>query len=188
MMRWLVVFAVVGSAWGQGIQEAPDEVAREVVREKKMPTTLEAEATPTPEPTPEPGPFEVRSVDEAVADFFEKIEADQVERAYEELTLGTVVATRPEEAARLRDQTQAALDAYGPTFGYELLATERVGESLERRTYLLKGDVLPLRWRFYFYSGNGDWKLVDLRVDDDLVKTVDENGVSDRLTVGSNGS
>ncbi len=178
MLRWLVVFAVVGSAWGQAIQEAPDEVAKEVVREKKMPRTLPVEATPTPEPTPVPGPFEVRSVDEMVADFFEKIEADQVERAYEELTAGTVVATRPEEAARLRDQTQAALDAYGPTRGYELLKTERVGKALERRTYLLKAEVLPLRWKFYFYAGGGDWKLVDLRVDDDLVKTVDEDGVA----------
>jgi hypothetical protein len=174
-MRWVFVFLVMmGSAFGEGIQGAPAEVVKEPVREKKMPRELRAE--PVAAETPEPPKFEVRSPDEMVAAFFSKIEADEVEAAYEELTADTVVASRPEEAARLRDQTQAALDAYGPTRGYELLETERVGESLERRTYLLKGEVLPLRWKFYFYAGAGDWKLVDLRVDDDLVKTVDENG------------
>ncbi len=163
----------LGSVGAQGIQEAPADVPKDVVRDTKMPRELRAE----PVATPVVPKFEVRSVDEMVAGFFERIEADEVEAAYEELTAGTVVATRPEEASRLRDQTQAALDAYGPTHGYELLETERVGKSLERRTYLLKGDVLPLRWKFYFYAGSGDWKLVDLRVDDDLVKTVDENGV-----------
>ncbi len=163
---------MTGTALGQGIQEAPAEVVKEPVREKKMPSELK----PEPVATPEAVAFEVRSVNDMVEAFFSKIEADQVEAAYEELTAGTVVASRPEEATRLRDQTQAALDAYGPTHGYELLETERVGESLERRTYLLKGEVLPLRWKFYFYAGEEEWKLVDLRVDDDLVKTVDENG------------
>lgn len=177
-----------GAALGQEapeakIVDAPPEVARESSQARKLPRELKAEPVPTPTPAaqqtagPSATSTEPRSPDEMVAEFFESIEAEEVEAAYDGLTAGTVVAGRPEEAARLRAQTQSALDAYGPTHGFALVEREQVGDFLERRTYLLRGEVLPLRWKFYFYDakGSGDWKLVDLRVDDDLVATVDEN-------------
>ncbi len=175
-----------GFAQEDGIQNAPPEVREESATPKKLPRELKAEpvATPTPlaaeEAVASPTPMlEKRTPDEMVKAFFTEIEADKVDAAYEGLTAGTVVASRAEESKQLRMQTQTALDAYGPTHGYALISKERVGDFLERWTFLLRGELLPLRWKFYFYDaiGDGSWKLVDLRVDDDLVTTMDENGV-----------
>lgn len=185
-----ILLGWVASAGAQeaGIQDAPPEVREESATPKKLPNELKAEpvATPSPADSPEavvsPTPeMDKRTPDEMVEAFFIEIGADRVDAAYEGLTAGTVVASRAEEAKQLRTQTQTALDAYGPTNGYELVSKERVGESLERWTVLLRGELLPLRWKFYFYDavGDGSWKLVDLRVDDDLVATMDENGVAD---------
>lgn len=183
-----VGWCAVGFAQGTGIQNAPPEVREESAEPKKLPMELKAEPVATPEATAVPesaptpaAPLEKRTPDEMVKAFFAEIEADRVDVAYEGLTAGTVVASRAEESKQLRMQTQAALDAYGPTYGYELVSKERVGDLLERWTFLLRGELLPLRWKFYFYDGVGDgsWKLVDLRVDDDLVTTLDENGVAE---------
>lgn len=177
-----------GFAQEAGIQNAPPEVRKESTTPKKLPRELKANPVATPTPTdsseavasatPVMGK---RTPEEMVGAFFTEIEADRVDAAYEGLTVGTVVAARAEEAKQLRTQTQTALDAYGPTKGYEIVSKERVGDFLERWTILLRGELLPLRWKFYFYDAAGDgwWKLVDLRVDDDLVATMDENGVVD---------
>lgn len=181
----------VSFAQETGIQNAPPEVREESGVPQKLPRELKAEPAATPEPIASPNvaptpsaPVERRTPDEMVSAFFAEIEADRVDAAYEGLTAGTVVAERAEEAKQLRTQTQTALDAYGPSHGYDVVATERIGEFLERRTVLLRGELLPLRWKFYFYDaiGDGSWKLVDLRVDDDLVATMDDNGVAEPMT------
>lgn len=185
----LVGILIVGVGFGQEspkpkITDAPPDIPRAPSQARKLPKELKAEPSPTATPdapaasaTPDATSRGPRSPDEMVSEFFEAIEADRVEEAYTGLTAGTVVAERPEEAARLREQTQTALDAYGPSHGFALVGQEQIGEFLERRTYILRGELLPLRWKFYFYdaTGTGDWKLVDLRVDDDLVATMDEN-------------
>jgi hypothetical protein len=51
---------------------------------------------------------------------------------------------------------------------------EKLGTHLLRRTYVLAGDQLPLRWKFYFYKPADRWKLIDLRIDDAIVEWFDE--------------
>lgn len=113
---------------------------------------------------------------EQVAAFYQALGQDRVEDAYGALVQGAVLAERPEDWQRLKDQTQRALDSYGLLHGYELLEEKNVGASLRRLTCLSLNHDLPLRWRFYFYRNPEGWKLVDLRVDDGLVELFGELG------------
>ena len=179
----------------QKIQNAPQEVTKPSAVPRKLTNELPSQATPTPTPGPtatpditttatsltiqpaaEPDP---RTPEEVVSDFFSALQKDNVDVAYEGLSAGTMLATKGEQSRELRARTQGAMDAYGPIKGFELVKTDRVGALLERRTYVLHGEVLPLRWKFYFYKGSGDWKLVDLRVDDALIDLFDDAGVTE---------
>lgn len=198
-MKILFCFAVIifspSTLLAQKIENAPREVTTPSSVPKKLTNELPSRATPTPTPTPAtpdtqpsrssvsiqaPDAPDPRTPEEVVADFFKALQNDHVDAAYEGLSAGTMLATKGAESRELRAHTQGAMDAYGPIKGYELVKTDRVGDLLERRTYVLHGEVLPLRWRFYFYKGSGDWKLVDLRVDDALIDLFDDAGVTDK--------
>lgn len=182
-------------AQAQKIENAPPEVTKPSAVPKKLTNELPSQANPTATPAPtatpngtlavasltvqpaaEPDP---RTPEEVVTDFFSALQKDNVDAAYEGLSAGTMLATKGEQSRELRARTQGAMDAYGPIKGFELVKTDRVGTLLERRTYVLHGEVLPLRWKFYFYKGSGDWKLVDLRVDDALIDLFDDAGVTE---------
>ncbi len=187
------ILACSGSLRAQKIESAPPEVTEPSVQPKRLTNELPSRATPTPTPAPSPTPTgtpavtslviqppaerDPRTPEEVVGDFFSALQKDNVDVAYESLSAGSMLATKGEESLELRATTQGAIDAYGPIKGFELVKTDRVGALLERRTYVLHGEVMPLRWRFYFYKGSGDWKLVDLRVDDALIELFDEVGV-----------
>jgi len=185
----------VGSVVAQKIENAPREEMVPSAIPRKLTDQLPSKATSTPtatpaaspEPTATPSSLSIeapsapdpRTPEQVVVDFFTSLQNDQVDAAYEGLSAGTMLMTKGEESRELRARTQSALDTYGPVHGFELVKTDRVGDLLERRTYVLHADVLPLRWKFYFYKGSGSWKLVDLRVDDALVELFDEAGVTD---------
>lgn len=184
-----LITAIASPVLGQ-IQPAPPEVERTPGGQRRMPDQLPTptpaptpESTPTPAPTPPslsiPAPAvpDDRTPDQIADDFFNALKNEDVEGAYEKLAAAEMIRARGEESRALRAQTQQAMDAYGPTIGHELVKIERVGDLLERRTYVLHGEVLPLRWRVYFYKGSGSWQVVDLRVDDALVELFDESGV-----------
>jgi len=181
----------------QKIENAPQEVTKPSSIPRKLTNELPSQATPTPTPAPTATPSpngtptvtsltiqpaaerDPRTPEEVVSDFFSALQKDNVDVAYEGLSAGTTLATKGEQSRELRARTQGAMDAYGPIKGFELVKTDRVGALLERRTYVLHGEVLPLRWKFYFYKGSGDWKLVDLRVDDALIDLFDDAGVTE---------
>lgn len=171
-MRVLLVLAACCScAVAQsGIQNAPAETtSTPSVAPKKLPAKLE---TPTPTPQPE---APRRSPDEVASSFFDLLKADKVDAAYDTLKLELGISERnPDEARKMRDQTQKALDAYGPAVGYEMVLEEKLGTHLMRRSYLLIGSVLPLRWKFYFYKPADRWMLIDLRIDDGIPEWFDE--------------
>jgi hypothetical protein len=172
------LISVTGSTvvLAQKIESAPPEIREAPSSPKKLTDSLPVKPTPTPETAPRK--VDKRTPEQVVTEFFTALQADQVDAAYESLSAGSMLATKGQESSDIRSRTQQALDAYGPFSGFELIKTEHVGAHLERRTYLFLGEVLPLRWRFYFYKGSGEWKLVDLRVDDALVELFDEVGTS----------
>lgn len=111
---------------------------------------------------------------QAAGTFFSSLQNGQIDEAYATLTKGSKIGESPEELQTLKAKTTEAIQAFGAIQGYELLETKAVGANLMRRTYLSLGRDFPLRWRFYFYRTIGQWRLVDLRVDDRLSGMFDE--------------
>lgn len=131
----------------------------------------------TPVPANSAGTLRAGGIDEpgqAAADFFTLLQKGQIDEAYANLTKGSKIGERPEELQTLKSKTTEAIQVFGVILGYELIETKLVGASLMRRTYLSLGKDFPLRWRFYFYQTGGQWRLVDLRVDDRLGGMFDE--------------
>jgi hypothetical protein len=158
----LVVLCSLAVARAEKIESAPPEAASTPVVSKKLPDKLEK--LPPPEQPK-------RTPDEIIATFFASLKADRVDAAYDTLKAEFAMADRGEnEAKGMRTQTQKALDAYGPVLGYELVREEKLGTHLMRRTYLLVGETLPLRWKFYFYQPADRWLLIDLRIDDAIAE------------------
>lgn len=152
------------------IESAPAEDPAEApASQKKLPSRLE----PSPAPAIPAGPK--RSPDEIVGTFFDALKADRVDAAYDSLKTELAMADRAgNEATAMREQTQKALDSYGPVLGSEMVLEEKLGTHLLRRTYVLVGEVLPLRWKFYFYKPADRWFLIDMRIDDGIPAWFDE--------------
>jgi hypothetical protein len=151
-----------------GIETAPPAETPAPAPAKKLPATLDPADGPQAPPAP-------RTPDEVAATFFDHLKADRVAEAYASLASQSAISDRgAAEKQKMTDSTQKALDAYGPVEGFELIADEKVGGHLSRRTYLLLCEKLPLRWKFYFYRNAAGWNLIDLRVDDALVETIDD--------------
>lgn len=181
MSRALALLAALlpaTAALAQKIESAPTEAPTESHAPKKMPSRLE-ELRPTPTPGVPPPPAIAadrpkRTPDEIVSQFFAALKADRVDAAYDALNAEFALADRAEESKTMRAQTQKALDAYGPVHGFEMIREEPLGTHLLRRTYVLAGEQLPLRWKFYFYKPDDRWRLIDLRIDDAIVEWFDE--------------
>jgi hypothetical protein len=152
------------------IQSAPPETDTPSNKPKKLPASLE----PTPAPTAAAPQGPIRTPDQIIGTFFAALQADKVDAAYDTLDAEFAMMDRGDQSKAMRAQTQKALDAYGPVLGNELVREEKFGTHLMRRTYLLVGEQLPLRWKFYFYKSGDRWKLIDLRIDDALVEWFDE--------------
>lgn len=106
--------------------------------------------------------------------FFGMLGKGDIDGAYTNLMKGSKIGERPEEVRTLKAKTKDAIEIFGVVHGYDLVDIKPVGERLMRATYLSLGHELPLRWRFYFYKAEADWKLIDLRVDDKLTGIFDE--------------
>lgn len=151
------------------IQSAPAESATPAPGARKLPSTL---PSPTPAPSATPN-AQKRTPDEIVAAFFDALKADRVDAAYDALNAEFALSGSADQGKSIREQTQKALDAYGPALAYDLVREEPLGAHLLRRTYLLVGAELPLRWRFYFYKPADRWRLIDLRIDDAIATWFD---------------
>lgn len=171
MLRRVFLLLAVASSCAlaqSGIESAPAEEPPAAAAPKKLPAKL------APPPAPEKP---ARSPDEIVGAFFEELKADRVDAAYDSLQSEFAMADRgANESKSMREQTQKALDTYGPVLGSELVREEKIGFHLLRRTYVLVGQVLPLRWKFYFYKPIDRWFLIDLRIDDAIPSWFDDAG------------
>lgn len=149
--------------------------AQEKPRENKTAVQPAATAPEKKETDPNPAQLNVDpAVGKILADFFLALENKQIDQAYDQLTKGSKIAEKPEDVANLKSQTTKALRVFGEIQGYELVQVHSVGTRLLRITCLSISRDLPLRWRFYFYRADSDWKLVDIGVNDRLVDLYEE--------------
>ena len=135
-------------------------------------------ATPAPAPAAASAEVPPPAVGEApeatVGRFFSYLQRKEVDLAYDQLTKGTKIAERAEDVKMLKSKTKDAIALFGAVGGFELVNRKTVGERLVSYTYVSLGKEFPLRWRFYFYKPQENWKLIDLRVDDRLSAIFDE--------------
>ena len=139
---------------------------------KRLVFPASGEATATPKPTPAPKPALVPR--EILRQFFEDLQADQLDSAYQGLVKNTIISERTENIDQLKEKTRLALDNFGPVKGYEIVETLEVGNALYRLTCLSLNEDVPMRWRFYFYRAGSQWKIIDLRVDDGIADLFEE--------------
>lgn len=174
LLLLLGLMALPAQAQKPRIEAAPAENAAPAPAvPRKLPNAL---PTPTPAAPSIAKDTPSRTPDEIAAAFFEALKSDRVDAAYDTLANEFALAERGDQEKSIRAQTQKALDAYGPALGYELVREEKLGTHLLRRTYLLAGAELPLRWRLYFYKPAERWKLIDLRIDDAIADWFDDSG------------
>jgi len=159
-----ILLALIACSIASANVEAADGKKRMV-----FPTGSEgatAKATPTPKPALDPT--------EILKQFFEDLQADKLDAAYQGLVKNTIISERTENTDQLKEKTRLALDNFGPVKGYEIVETLQVGDALFRFTCLSLNEDVPMRWRFYFYRAGSQWKIIDLRVDDGIADLFEE--------------
>ncbi len=100
--------------------------------------------------------------------FFDSLAKNLIDDAYVNLTRGSKIADRPDELGTLKQKTREAISLFGEIKGFEVIENKAVGTTLRRYTIVSFGRDFPLRWRFYFYRVENQWRLIDLHVDDRL--------------------
>ncbi len=107
---------------------------------------------------------------EFTQEFFRLLQDGKVPEAYDQLFLGSQFpAKKPEEVELAKTQTAAGLPLYGNILGVELIREEKIGGAIVRLVYLLKLELAPTVWEFYFYRPKADWFLVNVKFNDQFL-------------------
>ena len=111
--------------------------------------------------------------------FYGQLTKGNIDGAYSTLTANTVIESDPTNIANLKEKTAQALKLFGSIKGYEIIDVEEVGHHLLGVTCISLGDLYPLRWKFFYYKPDSEWRLIDIRVDDGLADLFPDNERSD---------
>lgn len=99
--------------------------------------------------------------------FFNGLKKGNVSRSYDELFVGSSIpSSQPQAVELLKKQTEMAVSLYGEVIGFELVHEERFGNSVVRLVYLLKSELHPTVWEFYFYRPRSEWILSNMKFND----------------------
>jgi hypothetical protein len=102
-------------------------------------------------------------------EFFKMVQSGKVAEAYGQLFVGSQIPTqKPQAVDALKRQTASALPIYGNMLGVELIREEKIGESIFRLVYVLKSQIAPTVWEFYFYKPKSDWFLGNILFNDEF--------------------
>jgi hypothetical protein len=166
------VFVLGAAAFAQNTRPTPKATKPTLTPE---PPAAAAPAAPAPPAsTPAEPVAEPESPEKTMMRFFSALQRKEVDAGYDQLTKGTKIAERAEDVKMLKSKTKDAISVFGVMNGFELVNKKSVTERLMSYTYISLGKEFPLRWRFYFYKPQDNWKLIDLRVDDRLAAIFDE--------------
>ncbi|MFA5864290.1 MAG: hypothetical protein WC975_06340 [Phycisphaerae bacterium] len=100
--------------------------------------------------------------------FLTSVMVIKINEAYDKLLENSQLKKKTEAIDGLQKQTSAALALLGKPTAFELVKEQRYGESLVRLVYVLKFDIGPLIWEFYFYKPRTDWMLINIEFNDKL--------------------
>lgn len=125
------------------------------------------------EPSPSAPP---ETVDTQLREFFLQIQTKQVLPAFQNLLKNSAIKNEPSWIEQFAAQTQKALDEYGKLEHYELYDNRALNPRIRLLTYIAYLETEPLRWQFFYEVGkDGQWKLVNVRLDDLLDENVLES-------------
>ena len=92
--------------------------------------------------------------------FFAKIEAGKINEAYDGLFAGSrIPEMKPQAVEMLKRQTSSGLPLYGKIMGSEMVLEEAFGTAVVRLVYVLKLELAPTVWQFFFYKPKDQWFL-----------------------------
>ena len=104
---------------------------------------------------------------EFTAEFFTLVKAGKISEAYDGLFVGSQIpAQKPQAVDMLKRQTSSGLPLYGNIVGFEKIRDERIGNSIVRLVYVLKSELAPTIWEFYFYKPKDQWFLAKVKFND----------------------
>jgi hypothetical protein len=126
-------------------------------------------ADPSTAAPPEP-------VEASLREFFLQIQTAQVLPAFENLLKNSGIKNEPSWIQQFAEQTRKALEEYGKLDYYELYDNRPLGARIHLLTYIAYLESEPLRWQFFYEVGkDGQWKLINVRLDDLLDENVLES-------------
>ena len=99
--------------------------------------------------------------------FLGSVVAGDIAGGYDRLFVGSAIPkNKPQAVAVLKTQTQSGLPLYGKVIGYEFVKEETYGTSIDRLVYILKSELGPTIWEFYFYKPTDSWFLSNVMFND----------------------
>jgi hypothetical protein len=99
--------------------------------------------------------------------FLGSVVAGDIAGGYDRLFVGSSIPkSKPQAVTLLKTQTQSGLPLYGKTLGYEFVKEETYGTSIDRLVFILKSEVGPTIWEFYFYKPANSWFLTNVVFND----------------------
>ena len=106
---------------------------------------------------------------EFTSSFFKMVQSGKIPEAYDQLFSGSQIpAQKPQAVEAFKRQTASGLPMYGNILGVELYREEIIGASLVRLVYILKSEMAPIVWEFYFYKPKSEWFLCNLLFNDEF--------------------
>ena len=101
--------------------------------------------------------------------FFKMVQSGKVSEAYGLLFTGSQLLTqKPQAIDLLTKQTANGLPMYGNILGVELVREEKFGDTVVRLVYILKSEIAPTVWEFYFYKPKSEWFLGKMLFNDEF--------------------
>jgi len=102
-----------------------------------------------------------------VENFLQMVQNGKINEAYDMLFLGSSIpSSKPQAVQMLKTQTSSGLPLYGSILGFEKVREEVFGASVIRLVYILKSEIAPTVWEFYFYKPKGTWFLANITFND----------------------
>lgn len=99
--------------------------------------------------------------------FFVSLDKGDIAGAYERIFFGSGMSEKkPDTLAMLKLQTESGLSHYGKILGPDFVKEEKFGTSIVRLVYVLKSEVFPTEWEFYFYKPKDSWFLASVKFND----------------------
>ncbi|MEM0896185.1 MAG: hypothetical protein AAGJ79_04800 [Verrucomicrobiota bacterium] len=147
----MAAFCWSGSAWAQGESANTDSAAGIAIGARSKGLDGESE------------------IREKLEGFFAALEDGKVRTAFEQLLKDSAIGEQG-SLESLIERTNEVLARFGEVSGNELMKTKRRGQRLVAYTYLSHGEIFPLQWEIFCYRGSKGWQILDITVNNDLVR------------------